>query len=218
MDEKVTKVNIQKKGNIDRFNERLKQARIAAGFTSQDVFAEKVGVNRVTINYYEQGIRKPDIEVFIKIADALNVSYDYLLGYSDTPIRENHDVREITGLSDKAIEVLKKEAVEAKRTPQEIDVINEYCKKGHQTLNYLLENDLDYFFFNNLGNYLWFKENHKRLFELNAVSTDEDFGYTMSPRQWEMASKIYLDETIFAIKSDIEKANGNSSTTGRKKR
>ena len=40
----------------------------------------------------------------------------------------------------------------------------------------------------------------------------------MSPRQWEMASKIYLDETIFAIKSDIEKATGNSSTTGRKKR
>ena len=151
MSEKVTEVNTQKTGKIDIFHKRLKQARIDAGFTSQDAFADKVGVNRVTINYYEQGIRKPDIEVFIKIADALNVSYDYLLGYSDTPIREYHDTKEITGLCDSPIKTLNDLVIELK---SEIG-LKEHAINKLKTINLLLEHESDYPIFSTISNFFF---------------------------------------------------------------
>lgn len=203
-----TKVNIpSKKGDINLFKDRLKTARINAGFSSQEALADIVGVDRVTISYYEKGDRKPDIDVFIKIADALNVSYDYLLGYSKSSIRENHEASALLKLSDKAIEVLKTEALEASKTAEEFDCFNQMCKQSHYTINYLLENDLKYGFFNNLGNYLWFNEKNKKLIDLKQDITNDDFGYTMSIKQWEATTKISIDETLFAIKSDIEKEN-----------
>ncbi len=42
----------------------------------------------------------------IAIADYYEVSYDYLLGYSDSHKREHHDINKKTGLSEKAIEKL----------------------------------------------------------------------------------------------------------------
>lgn len=114
MSENVTNVSINKKGNIDVFKTRLKEKRQDKSY-SQKQLAEEIGVDRATISYYEKGDRLPDIDTFINIADALQVSCDYLLGYSDTPIREYHDVQKITGLSDKAIRTLEKEALEVKK-------------------------------------------------------------------------------------------------------
>ena len=103
MDKVITNVSKQEnKGSVDMFKKRLKEARLNSNLKSKDALAKAVGVNRATINNYEKGKRQPDIDRFIDLTDALNVSYDYLLGYSPSPIREYHDTKEMTGLPDNA--------------------------------------------------------------------------------------------------------------------
>lgn len=48
-----------------------------------------------------------NVENAIALADFYGVSYDHILGQSDARKRENHDIVEETGLSEKAIEKLK---------------------------------------------------------------------------------------------------------------
>lgn len=206
MNENTKNVNEQKKTeNTDEFKDRLKKSRINAGFTSQENFAKALGVSKASISYYEKGTRKPDIDTFIMIADALNVSYDYLLGYSNTPTREYYEISKLTGLSDKAIETLKKLAVEVNKDTEEFNYFNQICKREHYMLNYLLENDLKYYLFNALKNYLCFKEDNKELIKQKQPVINDDFGFTMTIKQWENSFKIALDEKLFNIKDDIEK-------------
>ena len=42
-----------------------------------------MGVSNGTVSGYERNYREPDFDTLIKIAKQLNVSIDYLLGYSD---------------------------------------------------------------------------------------------------------------------------------------
>ena len=93
------------------FKERLKEKRMEAGLT-QDQLAEKAGGTARTIQNYELGNRKPsNMEVIQKIADALNTTTEYLLGSSGTYVVEAHEkggskaardieqlVSEVTGL------------------------------------------------------------------------------------------------------------------------
>lgn len=74
---------------------------------SQKSVAEKIGVSRTTYSSYETGDRLPKIEVFYKLCEILGVSCDYLLGYSKSPIRENRDISNSTGLSDENINKFK---------------------------------------------------------------------------------------------------------------
>lgn len=62
--------------------ERIKKARLAKGLTQKQL-AEMLNITDATVNRYEKGIRKPDPEMLKAIADALNVSVDYLLGKTD---------------------------------------------------------------------------------------------------------------------------------------
>ena len=63
---------------------RLEAARRAQGLSQGDL-AERVGVNQNTIGRYEKGDRHPDPEMLRRIAEALDVSADYLLGLTDDP-------------------------------------------------------------------------------------------------------------------------------------
>lgn len=66
-------------------NDRIRDRRKALGMTADDL-AEAVGCNRATIYRYEAGtIRKMDIEILKKIADALGTSAAYLNGETDDP-------------------------------------------------------------------------------------------------------------------------------------
>lgn len=58
---------------------RVKDARMELGIT-QEQLGDKVGVSKVSICGYEQGTRMPSISILPNLADALNVSVDYLLG------------------------------------------------------------------------------------------------------------------------------------------
>ena len=89
------------------FGKRLKELRKANGYTIEQ-FAELVGIAKSTLGYYENANRLPDVEVLARIADALNVSTDYLIGRTNTAALKGKmkTVCELTGLSDGAAEYL----------------------------------------------------------------------------------------------------------------
>ena len=60
---------------------RIKLARLNKSL-SQGQLGELIGVSDATICNYEKGSRKPSIEKIVAIANALNVTIDYLLGHS----------------------------------------------------------------------------------------------------------------------------------------
>lgn len=59
--------------------QRLKELRIANGYTQKDI-AEKLGINSVTYLHYEKSQRQPPLELLTDIATFYDVSVDYLLG------------------------------------------------------------------------------------------------------------------------------------------
>ena len=63
------------------FSERLTQLREDRGLKRQEV-ADALEISRASLEYYEKGLRKPDIEVAARIAKYYGVSTDYLVGVS----------------------------------------------------------------------------------------------------------------------------------------
>ena len=64
------------------FPARLREVRKQRKMT-QEQLGKRVDVTKVSISCYENGSRMPDVETLEKIADALDVSVDYLLGRTD---------------------------------------------------------------------------------------------------------------------------------------
>lgn len=58
---------------MKRFCERLKEARIAAGFSSQDKFATAIGMIRTNYQPYEKGKKLPAREVIPRMAVVLGL-------------------------------------------------------------------------------------------------------------------------------------------------
>lgn len=89
------------------FGIRLKDLRREKGYTIEQ-FAEKIGVAKSTIGYYENDKRMPDIEILRRICDEFNVPADYMLGRTNTAAvkGKKKDVCELTGLSDAAADFL----------------------------------------------------------------------------------------------------------------
>lgn len=63
---------------------RLKELRTARS-VSQVKLAIDLNVNQNSISRYESGLREPDYNTLIKIADYFNVSIDYLLYRTENP-------------------------------------------------------------------------------------------------------------------------------------
>lgn len=70
------------------FPERLKDILITAGW-SQEKFADRLGIARPTVSSYVVGKTSPDARTLFTMAQALNVSADYLLGLTDSPATGN---------------------------------------------------------------------------------------------------------------------------------
>jgi transcriptional regulator with XRE-family HTH domain len=64
------------------FKERLVQLREEMHLKQKE-FAEAVKIHNRNINRYELGLREPDFDTLIQIADFFNVSTDYLLGRTE---------------------------------------------------------------------------------------------------------------------------------------
>jgi len=78
---------------------RIREIRIAKKI-SQVELAKILGVTKQSVSNWENDNIQPSVEMLSKIADALSVSTDYLLG------RDEKRYLDISGLSEKAIQSL----------------------------------------------------------------------------------------------------------------
>ncbi len=81
------------------FGSRLKELRIQHGMTQKQT-AERIGVTKSVISFYELKERAPSPEVLIKLAYLFHVSTDYLLGIDKTRTID------VSGLDDEDIKAL----------------------------------------------------------------------------------------------------------------
>lgn len=88
------------------FAERLKTTRVQKGYQSQEAFAAAVGLDRVTINFYENDKRRPDTNTLKKISEILDCSCDYLLGTDNYEKKGMEELRLLLGLSETSIDTL----------------------------------------------------------------------------------------------------------------
>lgn len=71
-------------------SQALKQARKKLGL-SQDQLAQKLGVSKVAICWYENNDRTPTLEHFIELADILGLSLDELSGREVNVVSEGEE-------------------------------------------------------------------------------------------------------------------------------
>lgn len=81
------------------FGNRLKELRTQTGLT-QNQLAERMGITKSVVSYYELHERFPSPEVLVKLASIFHVSTDYLLGI------ENKQTLDISGLETEEIQVI----------------------------------------------------------------------------------------------------------------
>ena len=80
---------------MSSIGERIKQLRIRAGLTQQQL-AEMVGGTSVSaIGMYEQGRRSPDMERIVKLCEIFSVSTDYLLGVDEHNVDASKIIEEL---------------------------------------------------------------------------------------------------------------------------
>ena len=75
---------------------KLKNLRLQSGLTQKQL-AERMGVTKSVISYYELDERCPSPEILVRLASIFHVSTDYLLG------RENMKVLNISELNEEEI-------------------------------------------------------------------------------------------------------------------
>ncbi len=75
------------------FGIRLKSLRNQTGLTQKQL-AERLGVTKSVVSYYELQERYPSPEVLIKLAQIFHVSADYLLGIESSQVLDISDLDE----------------------------------------------------------------------------------------------------------------------------
>lgn len=75
-------------------SESLKRFRREFNFTQKKV-ADRLNMQQSLYHRYESGETVPAVTFIVKLADAFNVSTDYLLGRSDTPKPVGVDEKEV---------------------------------------------------------------------------------------------------------------------------
>lgn len=135
--------------NITVFKTRLKQAREELKM-SQAELAEKTGIPKANISYYENPKQTglPNVEALNKIIEVLDVSYDYLIGNTTSKRADNIDIAEKLHFTDNTIR-----QIEERRIAD--DLINCRQLDISDALNIMLEdNNFCDEFFPNFYNYL----------------------------------------------------------------
>lgn len=81
------------------FGEKLRELRKSQKLTQQQL-ADRLGVAKSVVSYYESGDRFPSYDVMVKIAHTFHVTTDYLLDV------ERKRVLDVSDLSEENIAVL----------------------------------------------------------------------------------------------------------------
>lgn len=69
------------------FGNKVMQARKEKGLSREEL-AKKIGTSGPIVGRYERGDMMPSVEIATKIADALEVSLDYLVGKSSLIVKD----------------------------------------------------------------------------------------------------------------------------------
>lgn len=83
---------------VERLTKRMDELQI-----SQDELCKKIGISQGAMSNYTSGNRLIDSRTLPKIAKALNISIDYLFGYSDVTDISDDEINKRFGLNDKSI-------------------------------------------------------------------------------------------------------------------
>ena len=71
------------------FRTRLKEARASMGWSQADL-ANAAGLHQSALSHYENGARRPSFTNLRRLASALNVTTDYLIGHAP-PLDADND-------------------------------------------------------------------------------------------------------------------------------
>lgn len=82
-----------KRVDKEKVQNRFKEIRIRNHLTQKQM-AERLGIQKSVVCYYEHGDRFPSYDVLLRIASIFHVSTDYLLG------RDNFRSLDVSGLSE----------------------------------------------------------------------------------------------------------------------
>ena len=83
---------------FQKFSERLKELRMSKGLTMEQL-GKEIETTRGTIGNFENGNKKPSLDMLIKIANYFDVSIDYLAGRTDDPeLHQKEDWKSISPL------------------------------------------------------------------------------------------------------------------------
>ena len=82
------------------FGEKLKGLRTTQKLTQQQL-ADRIGVAKSVVSYYESGDRYPSYDVLVRIARIFSTTTDYLLDVSKTCVVD------VTGLPDEDVAVVR---------------------------------------------------------------------------------------------------------------
>lgn len=82
------------------FGAKLKALRTSQKLTQQQL-ADRIGVAKSVVSYYESGDRYPSYDVLVKIARIFHTTTDYLLDVS------KDSVIDVTGLSEEEIALVR---------------------------------------------------------------------------------------------------------------
>lgn len=85
--------------------ERVKEARKNKNLSQQQL-GDMLGVSKVSICGYENGVRIPTIENFVQLLDILDLSADYLLGRDINVVSEEDEEYKVK-LSKEDINIIK---------------------------------------------------------------------------------------------------------------
>lgn len=136
---KVTKPFEEEKPSKDApIGKRIDYIRRKKGLSQNDL-GKALDIDTRTIKRYESGIVKISLDMLKKIAEALEVTTDYLLGVSDIEtIDENMEiVHKMTGLSNNAIKVL----MELHEQDNTLYSIDKTYKRFIDTISFLIEQE-----------------------------------------------------------------------------
>ena len=192
---------------IELFRSRLKLLR---GKKNLQTVAQDLGISRASLGYYENGERKPDIEILVKLAKYYNVSCDYLLGFTETktPNVDTRAITEKTGLNEQSVNRLEAIQQESIRLPADaldttpvtsslfINTINELLNPSSeiiQNITYYLYANFEYFYDDTNYNC---EEFYNHISELGLFDKKLGIDYLLS---YQNLSQLFL----FSVQKDL---------------
>ena len=84
--------------NLSYFPARLRELRKSHKLT-QAQMAARLGIAPASLSYYESGERLPDLRVMDTLYNEFDVSFEYMLGYTQSPLPPDPTVLDFLDLS-----------------------------------------------------------------------------------------------------------------------